>query len=62
MPWYKVWYKIATAISSNHPVSGDLVPYSDKPNPSTHRNLTASKKGAKGLVVVVLSIDPQANK
>ena len=54
MIWYKVWYKIATVILSNHPVSGDLVPYSNKSHPSTHRNLTTSKKGVKGSVVVIV--------
>ena len=47
MIWYKVWYKITAIILSNHPVSGDLVPYSNKSHPSTHRNLTTSKKGLK---------------
>ena len=28
------------------------VPYSDKSHPRTHRNLTTSKKGAKGWVIV----------
>ena len=46
--WYKVWYKIATIIWTNHPVFSDLVPYSKKSHPSTHRNSTTSKKGAKG--------------
>ena len=57
MIWYKVWYKLATITLSNHPVSVDLVPYSNKPNPSTHRNLTTSKKGVKGSVVVLVVID-----
>ena len=30
------------------------VPYSNKSHPSTHRNLTTSKKGLKGRVVVVV--------
>ena len=47
MIWYKVWYKLATITLSNHPVSVDLVPYSNKPNPSTHRNLMTSKKALK---------------
>ncbi len=52
MVWYKVWYKIATVIVGKHCLSDDLVPYSNKPNPSTHLNLTTSKKRIKRPIVV----------
>ena len=55
MVWYKVWYKTAAIILSNYPVSGDLVLYSNKSHPGTHQNLTTSKKGAKGSVVILVA-------
>ena len=57
MVWYKIWYKIATVIVGKHPVSGDLVPYSNKSHPNTHRNLKTKKKGNKGSVVVTALIN-----
>ena len=58
MNWYKAWYKIAAFILTNHPVSGDLIPYSNKSYPHTHRNLKTSKKRTSAAFVLFAILLP----